>query len=204
MKRKNLLISFLLIGALSMMIMSFRYFVEDNAGILNGKVIKEQLWYKITFLIHIAMGILAIATGPIQFIDPILRRAPWLHKIIGYGYSLGVLLSGCSGLIIAQYAMGGIITSVGFSSLAIIWLGSLFMALKNILQGKVAAHKAWMTINYALTFSSITQRTILLFAFIPSFSFIVVYQISAWLCWLFNIGVACYIISRDQPWMQKV
>ncbi|MEM9848712.1 MAG: hypothetical protein AAF847_12530, partial [Bacteroidota bacterium] len=49
---------------------------------------------------------------------------------------------------------------------------------------------------FALTFASITQRTILLFAFLPIIDFLTVYQISAWASWLFNLTLLAYVERR--------
>ncbi|MEM6802533.1 MAG: DUF2306 domain-containing protein, partial [Bacteroidota bacterium] len=100
-----------------------------------------------------------------------------------------VLISSLGSLLIAPYAMGGWITHLGFSTLGILWFLSLILALRSILKGRIQAHKNWMYINYALTFSSITQRSILLFAFIPGIAFMPVYQLSSWLSWIINLTI---------------
>ncbi|WP_173021357.1 DUF2306 domain-containing protein [Lewinella sp. W8] len=125
--------------------------------------------------------------GPFQFSKRFLRQRPTRHRRVGYAYVVAVAVAGLSGLLIAQFAMGGIITQLGFSSLSILWLTSLYFAVSSILAGKVNQHQRWMTVNYALTFSSVTQRTILLFAFLPALDFLPVYRLSSWLCWVVNL-----------------
>lgn len=197
MKRKHFLIGFFLLGAISMLIMSLHYFTQEDAGILKGKIIKDTLWYQICFYIHIALGLIAILVGPFQFLDWIIRKTN-IHRKIGYLYVLAVGISSMTGLVIAQFAMGGIITRIGFSTLSILWLYSLIQAMRKVLSGDINAHQKWMRINYAFTFSSITQRLILLFAFIPSFSFMPVYQTSSWLSWMLNLGIVLYFINKNR------
>ncbi|MEN0004995.1 MAG: DUF2306 domain-containing protein [Bacteroidota bacterium] len=192
--KKNLLLLFLLIGALSMLLMSTHYFTVENSGILARKALKDTLWYKASFLMHIAGGLIAIALGPFMFINKLLI---WkVHRPLGTIYAIAVLISSIAGLLIAQFAMGGLATRLGFSLLALVWGYSLVLSLMKIRQGEVKSHQMWMRINYALTFAAITQRTMLLFAFIPSISFIVVYQLSAWLPWLFNVGLVLIVLQR--------
>lgn len=196
MKQNKLIIGFLLIGAISMLIMSLHYFSPEASGILKNKLLKDTLWYRFTFCTHIAFGLVAILLGPFQFIDSLVQKRSRIHKKIGYTYSLAVAISSLAGLVIAQFAMGGMITRVGFSCLSIIWFYSLFLALKSVFAGDIVEHEKWMKINYALTFSSITQRTILLFAFLPALSFMPVYQLSSWLSWILNLSIVLFFISK--------
>lgn len=187
MKKKDLFIGFLLIGALSMLFMSFHYLIQENSGILSRKTIKDALWYKITFRLHVSMGILAIFSGPFQFMNKLRIQHLLRHKRLGYIYSTAVLFASLSGLAIAPYSMGGLITAVGFSLLSLLWFLSIIMAVAFVLKGQIQAHKNWMYINYGLTFAAITQRSMLLFALIPGISFMPVYQLSAWLPWMINL-----------------
>ena len=189
MNRQFLLIAFFLIGAASMIIMSFQYFTIPNSGILEGKAFKSALWYKAAFLVHIALGIVAILLGPFQLWKPLMEKRRTTHRLLGYIYSVAVLISSITGLVIAQFAMGGLVTQVGFSILALLWFTSLTLALNHIVQGRVQDHQFWMNINYALTFAAITQRTMLLLAFIPTWRFMPIYQLSAWLPWMINLSI---------------
>ncbi|MEL6638219.1 MAG: DUF2306 domain-containing protein [Bacteroidota bacterium] len=200
MKRKNALISFLFIGAGAMLLMSLHYFGPSNSGILKNKVLQDTGWYRLAFFTHISGGLLAILSGPFQFMNRWIQQRPGVHKKMGYGYGLAVASSSLAGLVIAPFAMGGRITQVGFATLATLWFGSLVMAMLKIRAGAVDAHRSWMTINYALTFSAITQRSILLLAFLPSISFMPVYQLSSWLSWLFNLLVVLFFVERRRSY----
>ncbi|MEO0337899.1 MAG: DUF2306 domain-containing protein [Bacteroidota bacterium] len=196
MNRKVFFLAFLLIGAVSMTIMSIHYFTEPASGILGRKVFKDALWYQAAFYAHIGFGLIAILTGPIQFIKAFIEKRERMHRVLGYIYSGSVACSSLSGLIIAQFAMGGLPTQIGFSVLAVLWFTSLMMALKHIFAGHIQAHQSWMMINYALTFAAITQRTMLLFAFIPGLDFMPIYQWSAWLPWMINLVLVSLFINK--------
>ena len=195
--RKIALIVFLFIGAMSMVIMSFHYFQSDSAGILKRKEIAISLWYLFTFRTHIVLGLVAILIGPFQFIKKIRNTYKISHKVIGYVYTVSVLSSALAGLMIAQFAMGGWITTIGFSVLSIAWLFTTIMAIDSIRCGNVLNHKKWMFLSYGLTFAAITQRTLLLIPLLTEIPFIPIYQLSAWLPWLLNLSIAYYLYKSS-------
>lgn len=197
--RRYLSTGFFLIGAISMLVMSLHYFQYEITGILKGKAIANTDWYRLCLKVHIIGGIVAIAVGPFQFIKAFRLRFKQVHRRIGYIYFVSIVLSSLTGLVVAQFAIGGRVSTIGFSTLAIFWLVTVVMAFQAILNGDLQGHKKWMYISYGLTFSAITQRTMLAMALFPGISFIVVYKLSAWLPWIFNAGVAFYLFQRSLP-----
>ncbi len=195
--RKIAFIVFLFIGAITMVIMSLHYFQSDSAGILKRKEIANSSWFLFTFRLHIFLGLLAILIGPFQFIKKIRNTNKTSHKVIGYVYTSSVLFSGLAGLIIAQFAMGGWITTIGFSVLSFAWLFTTIMAISSIRCGNVLNHKKWMFLSYGLTFAAIIQRTLLLIPLLTEVPFMPIYQLSAWLPWLLNLSVAYYLYKSS-------
>lgn len=197
--KKILFIGFLYAGAITMLVMSMHFFQQEASGLLKSKELVTEAWYRWTFKAHILFGIIAIFAGPVQFLEKLRARNLRLHRSIGYVYFISVLISSIAGLIIAQYAMGGIVSTLGFSALAIFWLSTDILAINAIKKKKIAEHQKWMLINYGLTFAAIPQRTMLALALIPGFKFIVVYQFSAWLPWILNTLIAFWIIKKTTP-----
>ena len=195
--KKTAFILFLFIGAISMAIMSLHYFQSDSAGILKRKEIADSFWYLFIFRTHIFLGLVAIVIGPFQFIKKIRNTYKTFHRIIGYIYTVSVFFSGFSGLIIAQFAMGGWITTIGFSILSLIWLYTTIKAISSIRGGDVLNHKKWMFLSYGLTFAAITQRTLLLIPLLTEIPFMPIYQLSAWLPWLLNLSIAYSLYKRS-------
>jgi len=179
-----------------MLIMSFHYLQVDSTGILKRKEVAYQLWYLFTFRIHIISGLIAISIGPFQFLEKLRMKYALLHKVMGYVYTLSVMLSGYAGLVIAQFAMGGWITSVGFTLLSILWLSTTIIAVRHIVLGAISKHKKWMFYSYALTFAAITQRTLLLVPLLTTIPFMPIYQLSAWLPWIFNLFMVNLLFKR--------
>ena len=182
--------------------MSAHYMYLDNSGILKRKEAASSYWYLITFKTHVLFGLFAITLGPTQFIKSIRARNKSLHKVIGYLYVISVTFSSLSGIFIAQFAMGGWITSIGFSVLAILWFSTTMKSMVAVRIGDFDSHKKWSYLSYALTFAAITQRTLLLIPLLTTVSFMPIYQLSAWLPWLLNLGIA-YSLLRLSPSMKN-
>ncbi len=153
--------------------------------------------YNFSFYMHIILGGISLLIGWTQFREKLRYQYLQLHRTLGAIYLLCVLLSGTSGLYIAYYATGGLVSTLGFSSLAILWLFTSYKAYAYIRQGKVKAHKYWMIRSYALTFAAVTLRLWLPFLInICSLDFISAYKIVAWLCWVPNVFIAELIICK--------
>lgn len=181
-----------------MLIMSLHYFQDELTGILKKKDIATNPIYIFCLQAHIALGIVAIFLGPTQFMDKIRNRYVNLHRAMGYFYLMSVMLSSIVGIIVAQFAMGGIISRIGFSVLAVFWMTSAIIALQSARKLKFIKHKKWMYISYGLTFAAITQRTLLLVPLIFSIKFMLIYKLSAWLPWILNTILAIYLFRKSE------
>ena len=199
--KKKLLLGFFIIGAASMLAMSFHYLVNTSTGIMRGKEVAEFTWYLVTFRLHVSFGLIAMITGPFQFLKGIRKSRPNIHRYLGYTYASSIFASSIAGLIIAQFAMGGLITTVGFSTLAILWFLTTYKGIQSILQKDLNSHRRWMYFSYALTFATIPQRTLLLIPLLLEVPFIPIYQLSAWLPWILNLCLAhlIYVKSIQKP-----
>lgn len=157
-------------------------------------------------VLHIGAAMLAIIIGPFQFLPKsITRRYLKFHRWLGRIYLVSVLISGLAGLYMAQFAHGGLAARVGFALLSISWLFSGTMAYTRIRNKDVQSHRQWMVRNYALTFAGVTLRLwIPLFTLVAGFEFTEAYIAIAWLCWVPNLMVAEWIISRIRPNQRKV
>jgi len=176
------------------------YFLFDTKfGILNTKsdlLLNNDIW-NICFYTHISLGGLALLIGWTQFIEKLRKNNKNLHRNLGTVYLISVMFSGFSGLYISYFATGGIISTIGFSCLAIIWLYTTMRAFLEIKNGSKRKHQKFMTYSFAACFAAVTLRIWLpvLTGFINDFE--VAYQIVAWLCWVPNILVAHYMIKQQ-------
>jgi uncharacterized membrane protein len=97
----------------------------------------------IGLMLHITGAMLAIITGPFQFL-PQLRKGRFLklHRVLGRLYLLGIAVGGLGGLYMSFIAFGGIIAKLGFASIALLWLFTGYKAYSSIRQKNIDAHKA--------------------------------------------------------------
>ena len=102
---------------------SLYFFIDRNFGLLSSKskeLLANVAW-NTAFYIHIIAGGLALLVGWVQFNAKMRTQYVQLHRQIGKGYVIAVLLSAVAGFYIALFATGGIIPSVGFMCLAVVW-----------------------------------------------------------------------------------
>jgi len=167
---------------------------SDATGILTH-IRDRPLW----FFMHVGGGGLALFLAPWQFLGPLRRRAPALHRLMGRLYVIAILIGGSGGLMLAvnSYTADNI-ARFGFGSLAVLWLTTVAMAFAYAVQRNIASHRNWMIRSAALTFAAVTLRFYLPLASIYGqqigVSFDDAYLAISWLCWVPNLIIAELII----------
>ena len=193
-------LSWILLGILSSAIGLYPiiYFIIDrHFGLLSSKsneLLADTLW-NIAFYGHIILGGIALLIGWLQFNKKLRNKNLKLHRKIGKAYIISAIISGSCGVYIALFATGGMVSIIGFLSLAIIWLTTTFWALKAIKNKNVQLHQKLMIYSYAACFSAVTLR-IWLPILISTIGFSKGYPIVAWLAWVPNIIVAYFIVNK--------
>lgn len=144
----------------------------------------------VALIAHIGGGMLALLTGPLQFVRRLRKRAPAVHRWTGRLYLVGVGVGGLGGLAMARLAYGGPVARLGFAALAVAWLYATWMAYRRIRAGDVAAHRRWMVRSFAITFAAPMLRLWLPGLMAAGLPFDVAYPTVAWLCWVPNLIAA--------------
>lgn len=179
----------------------FIYLVVDMGehGFLASKpvsILNSSLW-NIAFFTHIYFGGISLLVGWSQFSEKIRRKKLNLHRLLGKIYVISVLLSAITGLYVAFYANGGIVSQLGFSFLAIGWFYTTINAYTTIKKKNVKSHRKWMIRSYAFTLAAVTLRLWLpTLPMILSIPFEEAYIIISWLCWVPNIIIAEIYIRK--------
>ncbi|MFN0173114.1 MAG: DUF2306 domain-containing protein [Saprospiraceae bacterium] len=93
----------------------------------------------------------------------------------------------------------GIVTSLGFILLGIIWFYTTLQAYLNIREKKIVAHQRMMIYSYAACFAGVTLRLWLPLLSALTGDFIIAYKTVAWLCWVPNLIFANFILRRIIP-----
>ncbi len=150
---------------------------------------------RLAFLLHISLAPVALAIGVVQFF-PDIRRRKALHRWLGRGYGLAILISGVAGLFVAANAAGGLSAQLGFGLLAIAWLLVTAIAIRHAIARRFGQHRHWMILSFALTFAGVTLRLYLLGFMAAGFTYTEASAYLAWLCWLPNLALAWWWLRR--------
>ena len=178
--------------AMGIVLYAAKYF-SFNPDVFFPQQREVYLAHETGIIIHIIGGVLALGLGPFQFLNRFRSRYPKVHRWMGRLYLFGIALGGIAGLYMAFYAYAGIAASLGFASLALLWLATGTMAYRTIRAGDISRHREWMIRNFALTFAAVTLR-IWMMPLTIVFGGELGYEIAAWICWLPNLFVAEAII----------
>ncbi|KAB5484737.1 DUF2306 domain-containing protein [Flagellimonas hadalis] len=174
------------------------FFSAEEFGLLQGKSkdISANIIWRIGFFGHIVFGGLALLTGWSQFSKKLRTKKLDLHRNLGKIYVLSALVSGICGVYIGFYASGGLVPSLGFISLGIVWLFTTIRAYAAIRKKDVSLHQGMMIYSYAACFAAVTLRIWLPLLTIILGEFLLAYKIVAWLCWVPNIIFAHFWVRR--------
>lgn len=176
----------------------YGYFVLPPGSTVSPEMKATYEAHKPRILTHVFFAVLALATGPFQFI-PAIRNRRSLHRKLGYVYFTSVFLGGLAGLAMSFISSGGLTAHLGFGALAGLWLFSGYQALASVRRRDFQQHEAWAIRSFALTFAAVTLRIYLGLFFALGASFDVFYPVISWLCWVPNLVFVEWFILPSKP-----
>ncbi|MBW1295386.1 DUF2306 domain-containing protein [Aquimarina litoralis] len=160
-----------------------KYFLADDpVGLLRSKPLDSYM-YLISFYTHISLGGIALLIGWMQFVKKIREKYPKFHRFIGKIYIISILISGPFAFYLGFFAYGGLVTQIGFTFGALIWILFTFLGYSAIRKGNVEKHKEYMMLSYTGTCAAIVLRLILPLLMLVT-SFKIAYGISVWASWI--------------------
>lgn len=175
------------------------YFIIDRQfGLLGSKspeLLANSFW-NIGFYGHILLGGLALFVGWAQFSKKLRNANIKMHRNVGKVYIVSVMISGICGVYIAFNATGGLIASLGFICLGLIWLFTTIKAYIAVRNKDISLHKGFMIYSYAACFAAVTLRIWLPILNIIFEDFTIAYRIVAWLCWVPNLIFAFFWVRK--------
>ncbi|KAB8183434.1 DUF2306 domain-containing protein [Microbispora catharanthi] len=118
--------------------------------------VRDSLHYYV-LVGHIGTAAVALVLGSLQFM-PKVRARRRVHRTLGRVYLLaGVLPSAVATIPVALWS-GRLMTQVGLTTAAVLWLITGGLAYRAARRRDFTAHRNWMMRNYALTFLAVTAR----------------------------------------------
>lgn len=142
---------------------------------------------RLPILAHVAFAPVALALAPFQTAARLRRQAPRLHRALGYGYALSVLVSSLGALALLPGFQGSDLALVGFAVLGVLWLGVTAVAVKKARDRDFAGHRAWMLRSVALTFAAVTLRLYMAPMVAMGIEPLATYDVTAWASWAPNL-----------------
>lgn len=146
-------------------------------------------------LTHITGASVAMLLTPFQLWGRLRRQWPRVHRVMGRVLALGIGVGGSAGVGMAFYAYGGWSNRIGFATLGVLWVATTVVAIRLARSGDIAGHRRWMIRSASLTFAAVTLR-VWVSALEPVLGFESAYAVMGWLCWVPNLVVAQWWISR--------
>jgi len=171
---------------------------SDDFGVLLSKSsdLRANSVWKTAFYGHISFGGIALLVGWSQFLKRLRAKRLQLHRNIGKIYVVSALISGLCGIYLGFFATGGIVPSVGFISLGVIWVFTTTRAYIAIKKKDLSLHQGMMIYSYAACFAAVTLRIWLPLLTIVFGEFLLAYKIVAWLCWVPNMVFAMLWVRK--------
>lgn len=176
--------------------LSFTYDVDFL--LTKQKIIHLRHW-RYAFNFHILFSIFSLIAGLTQFSNYILTKYKKLHRVMGYMYVIDVIcIAGPSGLVMAFYANGTIVSKTSFVLLSVLWIGFTSWAIIKAFKKDFLEHEKWMIRSYSLTLSAISLRLMaIIFPKIVHLDAHTEYAVLAWLSWTINLLIAeCLIYFK--------
>ncbi len=186
----------LLIGSMPFILLfkGMKFGIEE----IKDPSLYANLFWKNSFFIHVIVGGLPLLLGWTQFIPKLRAKFPKVHRFIGKIYVVTFLITALSGFCISFYATGGLIPALGFGCVAVIAFYTTLKAYLDIRKGDVINHQKMMIYSYSCCFASVTLRLWQPILFVIFKDFEIFYPIVAWLAWLPNLGVAYFIVKKNE------
>ena len=192
----QLIFGILAVLAVTGAIISFR-FIPHGVNETMGFVAHHLSGNSLALYGHIVFAPIALALIPFQFVRGLRTRWPSIHRWMGRLYVAVIIVAGLAGFQLALHSTAGYLASVGFATLAVVWLGATLTALTFAMRRNISAHREWMIRSAALTFAAVTFRLYLHMATEYGHTFEAAYPVMTWACWVPNALLAeIYIWGR--------
>ena len=109
-------------------------------------------------LTHIAGGLIALLSGPVQLWLGLHNVKMETHRKLGLLYIAGMVIGSIGAIGLALKTDGGAVFGSGLFFLAIAWITTTTLAFVAIKKGLTDQHKEWTIRSYVVTFAFVTFR----------------------------------------------
>jgi hypothetical protein len=146
-------------------------------------------------LLHIAGGLIALLSGPLQLWLGLHHVKVRVHRKLGMLYMAGMTIGSIGAIALALKTDLGLIFGSGLFFLAMAWISTTTLAYIAIRRNLFDQHREWTIRSYVVTFAFVSFRIgqiVLVGAGIPIGTAV---SIMAWSCWAVPLLVTELIIQ---------
>ena len=178
------------------------YFERDIEFLATKQLIYHIDIWRYSFYIHVFSSPVIIISGLLQFNKWLIWKRPKVHRLLGTVYIATLLfVSGPAAFVMSLYANSGRIAQTSFVLLTLAWIGTTYLAYREIRQGKTESHVKWMIRSFALTLSAVTLR---FYAYLFDIFNVDIgpretYMILSYISWIPNLIFAQLLIYLGYP-----
>jgi hypothetical protein len=137
------------------------FFMSGADHFLEGTPAALGKYFNLRWVLiaHITAGGGALVLGPLQFWSRLRTRYIKLHRWVGVGYLLAILVSATCALILSVTTAYKVNWAYAFSLQVwvSVWIISTVIAYRTALQKKFKQHQEWMTRSYMVTLAFIVS-----------------------------------------------
>src|SRR5580765_1558471 len=142
------------------------------------------LWPRRGWLLtHIAGGLVALLTGPVQLWLGLHDVKMHVHRKLGLIYIAGMAVGSVGAVGLALQTDGGPIFGSGLFFLAVAWVTTTSLAYVAIRKGLIDQHREWTIRSYVVTFAFVTFRAGQVAMVGQGIPLQTAIGVMAWACW---------------------
>jgi hypothetical protein len=138
---------------------------------------------RVWLLTHIAGGLVALLTGPVQLWLGLHNVKMELHRKLGLLYIAGMVIGSIGAFGLSLQTDGGIVFGSGLFFLGVAWVTTTSLAYLAIRKGLVDQHKEWTIRSYVVTFAFVTFRAGQVALVARGVALPQAIGVMAWACW---------------------
>ena len=146
-------------------------------------------------LTHIAGGLIALLTGPVQLWLGLHNVKMEVHRKLGLVYVAGMVVGSIGAIGLAFQTDGGLIFGSGLFFLALAWIATTSLAYMAIKKNLVDQHREWTIRSYVVTFAFVTFRVGQVALVGRGVDLQTAIGVMAWACWAIPLLVTEVVIQ---------
>jgi hypothetical protein len=146
-------------------------------------------------LTHIAGGLVALLTGPVQLWLGLHDVKMNVHRKLGLIYIAAIAVGSIGAIGLALQTAGGLVFGSGLFFLAVAWIATTSLAFAAIRKHLVEQHREWTIRSYVVTFAFVTFRAGQIALVGRGVPLEIAIGVMAWACWAIPLLVTELVIQ---------